>query len=183
MRPENPTPSSMPPASPTSAAASTASTSSPSATHGTAATGASALIADVAQGAGWRNAWRVLTLVTLVTVSWLAFSPNPPPAADLGWDKANHFTAFGTLAFLGMQCLRPRAGRAWWVLAAAFAFGVLIELVQSQIPGRDADAQDVVADMMGAVMGLAVHALVLWMVSRIVGVRFDEATAADTASR
>jgi VanZ family protein len=171
-----------------STAATTAATATPPATTSTRAdgrtarTGAAALMTDVAQGASWRNAWRLLTVVTLVSVSWLAFTPNPPPAADLGWDKANHFTAFGTLAFLGMQCLRPRAGRAWWVLAAALAFGVLIELVQSQIPGRDADAQDVVADMMGAVMGLAIHALALWGVSRIVGVRSDEASAADKAS-
>lgn len=152
-------------------------------THRTAATGVSARMADVVQGAGWRRAWRVLTVVTLVAVSWLAFTPNPPPAADLGWDKANHFTAFGTLAFLGMQCLRPRGSRALWVLAAALAFGVLIELVQSQIPGRDADAQDVVADMIGAFVGLAVHALALWGVSRIFGFRSGEANAADTAAR
>lgn len=125
------------------------------------------MLMDVVQGARWRQVWRVLCVVVVVGVSWLAFTPNPPPAADLGWDKANHFSAFGTLAFLGMQCLRPRAGRAWWVLATLLVFGVLIELVQSQIPGRDADAQDVLADMMGAVIGLAVHALAIWGVRRI----------------
>lgn len=167
----------MPPASPKAAAASAAASTPPR----TVPTGAAALMADVVQGAGWRKAWRVLAVVTLVSISWLAFTPNPPPAADLGWDKANHFTAFGTLAFLGMQCLRPRASRALWVLAAAFAFGVLIELVQSQIPGRDADAQDVVADMIGAGVGLAVHALAVWAVSRIFGFRSDAMPAADTA--
>lgn len=124
-------------------------------------------LAEVAQGETWRQVWRLLAVITVVGISWLAFTPHPPPAADLGWDKANHFTAFGTLAFLGMQCLRPRPGRAWWVLAALLVFGVLIELVQAQIPGRDADAQDVLADMMGAVLGLAVHALALWGVRRI----------------
>lgn len=169
----------MPPASPKAATASAATSAPPR----TVPTGAAALIADVVQGAGWRKAWRVLAVVTLVSISWLAFTPNPPPAADLGWDKANHFTAFGTLAFLGMQCLRPRASRALWVLAAAFAFGVLIELVQSQIPGRDADAQDVVADMIGAGVGLAVHALAVWAVSRIFGFRSGATPAANTANK
>ncbi|ANH71105.1 hypothetical protein ABE85_26295 (plasmid) [Mitsuaria sp. 7] len=93
--------------------------------------------------------------------SWLAFSPHPPPAADLGWDKANHFTAFGTLAVIGLQCLAAGPRRRWIVLAVLLAYGILIELVQSQIPGRDADAQDVLADMIGAVIGVAVHALLL----------------------
>lgn len=155
MHPERPKSPLMPPAS------------SPSSHSVPPRNGLSSWLADVAQGETWRQLWRLLAVVTVAAVSWLAFTPNPPPAADLGWDKANHFTAFGTLAFLGMQCLRPRAGRAWWVLAALLVFGVLIELVQSQIPGRDADAQDVLADMMGAVMGLAVHAVALWAVRRI----------------
>ncbi|WP_431258811.1 VanZ family protein [Roseateles chitinivorans] len=109
----------------------------------------------------WRNAWRFLFLAVVAGASWLAFSPHPPPAADLGWDKANHFTAFGTLAFIGMQCLAAGPRRRWIVLAMLLAYGVAIELVQSQIPGRDADAQDVLADMIGAVIGVAVHALAL----------------------
>lgn len=89
------------------------------------------------------------------------------PTADLGWDKANHFTAFGTLAFIGLQGLRAGPGRRWIVLAMLLAYGVLIELVQSQIPGRDAEAMDVVADMIGAVIGVGLHALVL----RVIGPR------------
>jgi VanZ family protein len=128
----------------------------------------SALVTDVLHGATWRPAWSLLTAVALLSISWLAFTPNPPPAADLGWDKANHFAAFGTLAFLGMQCLRARPSRPGWVLAALLAFGVLIELVQSQVPGRDADAQDVLADMIGAVIGLLVHAAFAWLIVRLI---------------
>jgi len=125
-----------------------------------------AVMLEMWHGEGWRKVWRLLMAVAVVAISWLAFSPNPPPAADLGWDKANHFTAFGTLAFVGMQCLRRGTGRPWWVLAALLAFGVLIELVQSQIPGRDAEARDVLADMIGAVAGLAIHGLVNRLLSR-----------------
>lgn len=125
------------------------------------------VISDVMNGAAWRKAWRVLLVAALVCISWLAFTPNPPPAADLGWDKANHFAAFGTLAFLGMQCLQAGGRRAWWVLAGLLAYGVLIELVQSRIPGRDADARDVVADMIGAGVGLVVHTVVVRVLARL----------------
>ncbi|OWQ87665.1 hypothetical protein CDN99_18560 [Roseateles aquatilis] len=100
----------------------------------------------------------------MTVISWLAFSPHPPPEADLGWDKANHFAAFASLAVVGMQCLRAGARRRWIVLAWLLAFGILIELVQSQIPGRDAELQDVIADMIGAAIGLAAHALLMRLV-------------------
>ena len=118
-------------------------------------------MSEVLHDPRWRNAWRLLFLVVVCGASWLAFSPHPPPAADLGWDKANHFTAFGTLAVIGLQCFAAGPRRRWIVLAVLLAYGILIELVQSQIPGRDADAQDVLADMIGAVIGVAVHALLL----------------------
>ncbi len=118
-------------------------------------------MSDVLHDPRWRTAWRLLFLSVVVGASWLAFSPHPPRAADLGWDKANHFAAFGTLAFVGLQCLAASPRRRWIVLAALLAYGILIELVQAQIPGRDAEARDVLADMIGASIGVAVHALIL----------------------
>ena len=122
-------------------------------------------MSDVLHDPRWRKAWRVLFLAVVLSASWLAFSPHPPRMADLGWDKANHFSAFGTLAFVGMQCLIASPRRRWIVLATLLAYGVGIELVQSQIPGRDAEAADVLADMIGAVIGLAVHALALRLIA------------------
>lgn len=119
----------------------------------------------------WRLAWRVLFVALIVVISWLAFSPHPPQGADLGWDKANHFAAFGTLAVVGMQCLRPRAHRRWIVLAVLLAYGILIELVQAHVPGRDADARDVVADMIGAGGGVIVHLLLMRWAGRLRRVR------------
>lgn len=113
----------------------------------------------------WQPAWRLLWLALVTVICWLAFSPHPPQGADLGWDKANHAAAFATLAMVGLQCLRSR-WRPLWVLLALLGYGVLIELVQSRIPGREADAMDVLADMVGAAIGLAVHALLAWLIRR-----------------
>ncbi|UXH79613.1 VanZ family protein [Roseateles amylovorans] len=114
----------------------------------------------------WRLAWRVLFLALVTVISWLAFSPHPPQGADLGWDKANHFAAFGTLAVVGLQCLRPSGNRRWAVLTGLLAYGILIEWVQSHVPGRDADARDVVADMIGAALGVGVHLLLTRLAGR-----------------
>lgn len=122
------------------------------------------MIAAVLHDPRWRAAWRLLFLVLIGVVSWLAFSPNPPPAADLGWDKANHFAAFATLTGVALQSLRAGRRRVWIVLVAMLGYGILIELVQSQIPGRDADVRDVAADMVGAFIGVLLHAALMRLV-------------------
>lgn len=102
--------------------------------------------------------WRALLVLLLLIISWLAFSPKPPESLTTGWDKSNHLLAFATLAVvasLSLSMLR----RARWVSAGLLAYGIFIELVQSQIPGRSADAADVLADMVGVALGLAVVAL------------------------
>lgn len=115
--------------------------------------------------ARWRLVWRVLFLLLVTAISWLAFSPMPPVSVDLGWDKANHLAAFASLTFVGLQCLRPGRRRAWAVVIALLVYGLLIEAIQSQVPGRSADARDVLADMIGVAIGILVHALVTrWIV-------------------
>jgi VanZ family protein len=83
-------------------------------------------------------------------VAWLAFTPNPPPQADTGWDKANHGLAFFTM---GLAAARAWPGRGFARIAAALlAYGLLIEFVQAFVPGRSADAADVLADAAGIVL-------------------------------
>lgn len=88
-------------------------------------------------------------------VAWLAFTPHPPPQADTGWDKANHALAFAAMALAAR--LGWPAARAATLAAALAGYGVLIELVQAVVPGRSAEAADVLADLAGValVLGLA----------------------------
>ena len=87
----------------------------------------------------------------ILLVCWLAFSPHPPKGANLGWDKANHASAFMTL----MLC----AAWAWprrliWAALGLVAYGGFIEIVQSFIPERDGEWLDLFADSVGISMGL-----------------------------
>jgi VanZ family protein len=99
------------------------------------------------------SVFRIATLIWSAIVCVLAFRPVPPVDPGLPWDKLHH-----ALAFLVLTAL---AGRGWPRLGGAaltalmLAAGIGIELVQG-IPfvGRDADVWDVVADMVGAAVGL-----------------------------
>jgi VanZ family protein len=103
--------------------------------------------------------WRLLLLAAAAGVCWLAFTPHPPPAVQHVWDKAQHIGAF---VVLGVCARRGWPGtRGVLAFGALLAFGVFIELVQSQIPGRSADVEDVLADGVGALLGLA---LAGWLV-------------------
>ena len=88
----------------------------------------------------------------ILLICWLAFSPHPPQSANLGWDKANHASAFMTL----MLC----AAWAWpqrllWAVPGLVAYGGFIEIVQSFIPERDGEWLDLFADSVGIAIGLA----------------------------
>ena len=96
-------------------------------------------------------------LVILLVITWLALSPHPPQQASLGWDKANHASAFAVLALLG-RLSWPR--RNWAHIALGLlAYGGAIELIQSQIPEREGSWLDLFADGVGISLGLALHAL------------------------
>jgi len=94
------------------------------------------------------------TMAALLVISLL------PPSVDLpstGWDKANHALAFAVLGVLGRQSW---PGRMPIVMPGLLAYGVLIEVLQSFVPGRDAEFADVVADAVGLALAAAAAMLV-----------------------
>ena len=102
--------------------------------------------------------WRLIFLVLLVTVGWLALTPAPPRAISTGWDKSNHLLAFATL----MICGRLAWPRHWPALfAGLLAYGGAIELLQLQVPGRDGEWADVLADSIGLALGQLLAPLAL----------------------
>jgi VanZ family protein len=105
------------------------------------------------------RAWRIVLALLLGTVCWLAFSPNPPPQADTGWDKLNHLLAFSVLAMCACHAFPCTRRRFLSVTMALLAFGLFIELVQTQIPGRSGEWPDLLADSLGIGTGLLLVAL------------------------
>jgi|GEM_PF-404518 len=105
------------------------------------------------------RAWRACLVVLLCAVSWLAFSPHPPPQADTGWDKLNHLLAFSVLTVCACRAFAGTGRHFVRVTSAMLAYGVFIELVQTQIPGRSGEWPDLLADSLGIGAGLLFAAL------------------------
>lgn len=104
--------------------------------------------------AGARRWWWRLLALLLVVIAWLAFTPAPPDTLDTGWDKVNHALAFAALAWVAELAAWPRRGHRWRIALGLLAWGVLIELVQGQLPTRSAEWGDVLADGVGIAIGL-----------------------------
>lgn len=78
------------------------------------------------------------------------FAPSPGGGDSFtGADKVVHALLFAVLA----AAASARLGRGRGVLGAVLAYAVLSELVQVALPTRSGDLLDVVADVVGALVG------------------------------
>lgn len=105
---------------------------------------------------GGAIAWALL-------IEALVLWPSPPtirsPFLSLGLDKIVHAALFGVLAALLARALGGAAARPWWpAFAGSVAYGALTELQQSFIPSRSMELGDILADSVGAALGLGLFA-------------------------
>jgi hypothetical protein len=109
------------------------------------------------------------------TLMWgtviLVFSVLPYrilPAITVGhFDKMVHFFEYTVLAVLIGRGLYS-TGKVFstknilLILILGGVYGILMELVQRFVPGRDASPGDIAANMAGIVFGILIGKLVLW---------------------
>lgn len=93
-----------------------------------------------------------------LAVMVLSLLPLGPDAPSLGWDKANHLTAFALLAALGCRAYPNRTAA---VMTGLLAYGGLIEVLQSFTGYRMAEWADLLADALGLPLG--------WVLARWLG--------------
>ncbi|MCV2355324.1 VanZ family protein [Paucibacter sp. B2R-40] len=113
-----------------------------------------------------RPLWRLVFLLLLVFISYMALSPAPPKGLGSSWDKLNHAMAFASLAFCGHWSLSSRRARWFALPLALLAYGGAIELLQLNIPGRDGEWADLLGDAVGISVGLAAAATLLSLTKR-----------------
>lgn len=95
--------------------------------------------------AGFRLALGLL----LVIVTYLSLTPQPPGLPDVPMsDKLAHFGIYIVLAFL-VDASWPDQGFTRMKWLSLLIYGVLIELLQSQIPNRFFSIADLAANMAG----------------------------------
>jgi len=114
-----------------------------------------------------RIAFGVLLAALLVAISFLALSPHPPKVGDTGWDKLNHFLAFGSLTAVSIACARKAMWRWCWLPLIWLGYGGLIEVIQSFEPTRSAEWGDLLADAIGISIGMVAAASLHWLRLRV----------------
>ena len=106
-------------------------------------------------------------LPALAWAAWILKStldpdPEPPPIDVAHLDKIAHLVAWAILAGLTRWALGAEVQRtpALWVSwGLAFGYGLAIEALQAPMATRSAEALDLVADAVGALLGA-------WIVGR-----------------
>lgn len=94
-----------------------------------------------------------------------AFSSQPGVGGpDWVWDKLAHALAYGALGLLCLRALhegldRPRPRPTLLAMLITVGYGVLDELHQATVPGRDASVLDAFADATGAGLSIPLFGL------------------------
>ena len=99
--------------------------------------------------------WRIALAALLVFVSYKAFSTPGAAASFLHMDKVLHVCAFVCLTIVASRSWPPGRQTIWAVALGLATYGAFIELVQSQLPSRQASLADWAADALGIALGLA----------------------------
>ena len=102
----------------------------------------------------------------IAVIVWGELTPRPPQEISelLGWDKAQHFTAYFGLALMAVLGWSGR--RAFLLFLAVIALGGSLEILQAFV-GRDAKWGDMLANTLGAIAGMLL-ALGLLAAARLV---------------
>lgn len=96
--------------------------------------------------------WRAILVLSAAAIIYLATTSQPYPIPSAASDKVNHLLAFFHLAVV-TRLAWPGLGKLW-IVVGLLAFGLGIELVQSQLPYRTFAIADIVADAAGIAIGL-----------------------------
>lgn len=125
--------------------------------------------------------WRSASIVLLLAVLLAAITPAvwfwPDRIQMASWlgtfDKWMHAVTFAVLAIWFAGQFRPRS--YWRIGTGLLGFGLLIEICQRMVSYRTAEWLDVVADVTGIIVGLAIATLGIggwslrvesWLISR-----------------
>ncbi|QLI83062.1 VanZ family protein [Chitinibacter fontanus] len=109
----------------------------------------------------WFNQQQVklACLVVWALAIWIgSLMPSPPPAVVENGDKVQHFFGYAVLACLAFR-VAQRYALVWFFAAL---MGVGVEIAQSFTPWRTFDIGDMLANALGAVIGLLICRFLVW---------------------
>jgi VanZ family protein len=101
---------------------------------------------------------KLLWLLGLAVVFYVACNPNPPAATHLINDKLAHFLVFLIIGFSGQVIWKSNQVnfKLLWFLAS---YGAAIEIVQHYVPGRFFSVLDWLMDILGLIVAVLMFKL------------------------
>ena len=99
----------------------------------------------------WLGLW-IAGLILTVATCVLPLPKMPLPTPIIHLDKIEHLVAYTVLAGWAAMLFAARRALAWAV-CGLIGLGLAIEGVQSMLPWRSASAGDVIANLVGVVLG------------------------------
>ena len=100
--------------------------------------------------------FRVLFLICILSIEFLATTTIEIKAIENSWDKFNHLFAFFVLYILLSLAFRKMG--ITFKFITLLVFGMQIEIVQHFIEGRYFSLLDVIADGVGILLGVMLYA-------------------------
>ena len=103
----------------------------------------------------YRRLWVAISAVLLAAVIFASLQPNFGPRVPHNFDKLEHLSAYLVLSlwFTGLVARE----RYWVVVCGLLALGLSIEVLQGVMNiGRSAEALDMLANMVGVLVGLTI---------------------------
>lgn len=103
------------------------------------------------------------TVAIVIFVFSIIFAPAAPPDPGPFWDKRLHFAAYAafatTMAYATAQSEIRGRPRVIAVIGLAVLYGIAIEMLQAPLTNRYFSYADMVANALGALLGLTYLAL------------------------
>ncbi|MFT7405923.1 VanZ family protein [Zhongshania sp.] len=100
----------------------------------------------------FRSLHGILTGLYIFCIATLSLLPAEQAVELNVWDKAQHYAAYALFMLLVFPAAKTHTARLK-LAVGVIAFSVLIELAQHFSPGRDASAEDAIANSLGVVSG------------------------------
>lgn len=100
--------------------------------------------------------WNKPLILSIVIILIVTLTPGNGKFAGNYLDKVAHFLIFFNLGIQISSCFKNRTNLIFAIMAG-IAFGVLTEVIQQFIPGRNFEVLDILADSLGVILGVLLY--------------------------
>jgi len=101
----------------------------------------------------------------ILLVIALSLIPTPVASSGMYSDKIAHLLAYGVMGVLAFLSVRTKKRRIY-LFIVIFSLGLILEILQNYIPGRDMSLLDILANTGGSGLGYLLGWLILFSLKK-----------------